>query len=73
MYDTWKDNRISKFKKLITQHTKTGAIFTFYNSYQKEINGFNYKAEYTILNIEPDLQNKKYFTHKKYYLPKVIF
>ncbi len=73
MYDTWKDNRNNQFKKLISQHTKTGTIFTFYNSYQQESNGFNYKATYTILDVEPDLQNKKYFTDKKYYLPKVIF
>lgn len=73
MYDTWKDNRVEIFKNLIPNHTKTGTIFTFYNSYQKEINGFNYKAEYTILNVEPELQNKNYFSSKKYYLPKVIF
>jgi predicted O-methyltransferase YrrM len=73
MFDTWKDNKISQFKKLIPQHTKPGTVFTFYNSYQKEYNGYNYKATYTILDVEPQHQNKKYFTNKKYYLPKVIF
>jgi|TARA_B100000700_G_scaffold325097_1_gene432943 spermidine synthase len=73
MFDTWKDNRNIKFKKIIRKYVKEGTIFTFYNSYQSECNGYNYDAEYTVLDVEPDKQDKKYFTHKKYYLPKVIF
>ena len=73
MFDTWKDNRISQFKKLIPNHIKTGTMFTFYNSYQREYNGYNYKATYTILDVKPTHQEKQYFMDKKYYLPKVVF
>jgi predicted O-methyltransferase YrrM len=73
MVDTWKDNKTEEFKKLLPKHVKPGTILTFYNSYQKKINGYNYKAEYIILDVEPDKQEYEYFTDKKYYLPKVIF
>jgi hypothetical protein len=73
MFDTWKDNRNGVFKKLIPNHTKEGTIFTFYNSYQKKCNGYNYEAEYTVLDVKPDLQTHTYFKDKKYYLPKVVF
>ena len=73
MLDTWKDNQTEEFKKLLPKHVKPGTIFTFYNSYQKRVNGYNYKADYIILDVEPDPQEYEYFTDKKYYLPKVIF
>tara|TARA_R110002020_G_scaffold456710_2_gene673309 strand:- start:954 stop:1493 length:540 start_codon:yes stop_codon:yes gene_type:complete len=73
MFDTWNDNRTLQFKKLIPNHIKKGTIFTFYNSYQKEVNGYNYPAEYTILKVNPDKQYNKYFTYDTYYLPKVTF
>jgi len=73
MFDTWKDNRITQFKKLIPDHIKKGTIFTCYNSYQRECNGYNYEAEYIVLDVEPTKQEKEYFNHTKYYLPKVVF
>ena len=73
MVDTWKDNQNEEFKKLIPKHVKPGTIFTFYNSYQERVNGYNYQADYIILDVEPDSQEYEYFTNKKYYLPKVIF
>tara|TARA_R110001583_G_scaffold77454_2_gene210825 strand:- start:276 stop:815 length:540 start_codon:yes stop_codon:yes gene_type:complete len=73
MFDTWKENRIIQFKKLIPNHIKKGSIFTCYNAYQRECNGYNYEAEYIILDVKPTKQEKEYFNHKKYYLPKVVF
>ena len=73
MFDTWKDNRNHHFKKLIKNHIKEGTIFTFYNSYQSEINGYNYPADYIKLEVSPDKQLKDYFTYNTYYLPKVVF
>jgi len=73
MFDTWRENKIIQFKNLIPKHIKKGTIFTCFNSYTRECNGYNYEAEYIVVDVNPTKQNKTYFTSKKYYLPKVVF
>ena len=71
-YDTYGDEHLPYFATSITQLTKKGTLFTFWNIKTSPTNIFKFEdVEYDIYDINPP-QNS-YFNSNKYFLPKKQF
>ena len=74
-YDTDMDNRTMLFSSSLSNLTKSGTKFTFWNSNTNESNIFNIESTYKQISVTPAVSSSQYFQSGSttYYMPMKEF